>query len=301
MPNGFDNPYVDEQTGFFDIMTSDWGSLAELGQNWMPGGEYWGGQGTYGDIQYDEVTGEPEKPWWILSDYWDPSEIGLDIGFDVPFYSYSGLSDPIMAGLQNVFSFPGTEGEWSDSMFADEFADIAQTLAHWQEYLNEGGGGYGFDYLNPMATPNLTGEGLDVNILGYDPESGSIGDTLLESGQLTSALPLVNVFDEQSLASWFDVAPGTIRALTPEQIAKTASAYYDPYVEKKREGFIEKKGKKLGEATTGGFAGSGGREAGLSAAEELYGDLFTNLLSQIEKMKAEEEDDILEQIYSWTV
>ena len=83
MPNGFDNPYVDEQTGFFDIMTSDWGSLAELGQNWMPGGEYWGGQGTYGDIQYDEVTGEPEKPWWILSDYWDPSEIGQAIGFDV--------------------------------------------------------------------------------------------------------------------------------------------------------------------------------------------------------------------------
>ena len=298
MPNGIDNPYLDEQTGFFDIIDPNWGSLAQLGLGWMPGAGYVGGGqgGNYASLMTDS-EGNYIQPGWVDPAYWDPSEIGQAIGFDVPIYSYSGLSEPIMAGLQNVFAFPGTEDGWENSIFAEQFGDVADTLAQWQEFL---GSGYNWPALNEIATPELTGEGLDVNILGYDPESGSIGDTLLESGEITTALPFVNVFDEQSLASFFDVAPGTLRALTPEQLAKTTTAYYDPYIEKKGEDFVAKKGEKLAKAGTGGFAGSGARASGLSGAEQMYGDLYTNLFSQIEKMKAEQEDDILEQIYGWT-
>ena len=82
-------------------------------------------------------------------------------------------------------------------------------------------------------------------------------------------------------------------------IEKTESQYYDPYEAAERESLIESKAKKAGKETTGGFAGSAGREAGLSALDRLYRGGYADLIAAIQKMQGEATGSVLDTIYGW--
>lgn len=122
---------------------------------------------------------------------------------------------------------------------------------------------------------------------------------------IDTALGLTDIFDPESLAVTLsqvgdaDITAAEVKALTPEMIDKTTSAYYLPYEEAERASLVERKGKALSGASTGGFAGSAGRQAGLSGAERLYQGGYGDLLADIEKMKAQSTEDVLDTIYGW--
>ena len=82
-------------------------------------------------------------------------------------------------------------------------------------------------------------------------------------------------------------------------IAKTTSEYYSPYEESERQSLVEKLGAAIGKAQTGGFAGSGARQSGLSGAERLYRGGYGDILSDIMKMRAKATGDVLDTIYGY--
>ena len=144
----------------------------------------------------------------------------------------------------------------------------------------------------------------------FDPTIESISDW--DYGDMSSALGFTDIFDPESLATTltqiagFDqdsdigaIRPGEVKALTPEMIKKTTSQYYNPYEEAQRESLVEKLGKARGGVSTGGFAGSGARTAGLSGAERLYRGGYEDILGDIMKMRAGATEDVLDTIYGW--
>lgn len=84
---------------------------------------------------------------------------------------------------------------------------------------------------------------------------------------MESLLGLTDVFDPESLARTLTtlaevdldtpIRAAEVKALSPEAIKKTESAYYEPYEETQRESLVEKVGQARGKVQTGGFAGSG--------------------------------------------
>jgi hypothetical protein len=128
---------------------------------------------------------------------------------------------------------------------------------------------------------------------------------------MESGLPFINVFDPESLAaglsSVLGLTPGSagairaaeVKALTPEMIEKTTSEYYSPYEESERESLVEKLGTAMSKAQTGGFAGSGARQSGLSGAERLYRGGYGDILSDIMKMRGQATGDVLDTIYGY--
>ena len=195
---------------------------------------------------------------------------------EIPYYSYQGISPDIMQTLTGVF------GEYNP-----EFSGLDVWGTEGNEALQ--------DYLESEL--GLTG----TSAANYN---------LIDAGEFNLDSPLagVNIFDPESIANalsevgGLDATPfkaGEIQALTPEMLEKTTSVYYNPYEEAERASLIEKRGKNIAGAETGGFAGSGGRRAGLSAADRMYSSGYGDLLSDIMKMKAGAQEDVFDTIYGW--
>ena len=171
---------------------------------------------------------------------------------------------------------------------------------------------YGYQGISPEIIQALQGVfdfGGTVDFR-QTPGEGALGLSYLQDAYgISDALGLTDIFDSESLANALSqiggllgpaaLKPSEIQALTPEMLEKTTSAYYNPYEEAKRETLVEKLGKNIAGAQTGGFAGSGARQSGLSAAERMYGSGYGDLLSDIMKMKAGAQEDVLDSIYGW--
>ncbi len=166
-------------------------------------------------------------------------------------------------------------------------SDPALTSFPWHE---QGSDEWYQTLFDIFATPTIEG---DIGGLVF-------GDTF------ESALPFTNVFDPESIANTLSQlgAPASltaaeIKALTPEMIEKTTSAYYEPYEETQRDKLVSKLGEARGKVQTGGFAGSGARTAGLSGAEKLYRGGYENVLADILKMRGKETENVLDTIFGW--
>jgi len=157
--------------------------------------------------------------------------------------------------------------------------------------------------------PSDIAQFVDVSYTGpgqYQQTGGLnlFGANIFDSESLASALSElagVSVYDpdasdEENLGA---IRPGEVKALTPDMIEKTEGQYYEPLEEAKRADLVEQKVKSLGGASTGGFAGSAGRQSGLSGAERLYRGGYEDLIGQIEGMKASATEDVLDTIYGW--
>ena len=202
--------------------------------------------------------------------------------YGTPYFSYQGISPEIFGALQNVFNLG--EGEEVD-------VDISEILG--SEGLE--------DNLFPFVTEQVFGSESDApltyenfaTLLNY---AGDIKPQLLDT---------VNVFDPESIATTLsEISNGNIqaeeiKALTPEQLEKTTAEYYDPLEDTQRQSLVERLAKATGQAATGGFAGSGARQAGLSGAERLYRGGYQDLLSDIMKMRAGATEDVLDTIYGY--
>jgi hypothetical protein len=219
------------------------------------------------------------------------------------------MSPEIMQALGNVFTV-GEEG-FNPQMFGEDFI-TSQIL----EQI-EGAGGY--EELLPDAIWEVpegespignqyTGGYFDPS--QFDPTL-EIGDW--DYGDVGGALGFTDIFDPESLAATLSqlagftgeggdgepIRAGEVKALTPEMIEKTTSEYYTPYEESERASLVDKLGQAQGKVTTGGFAGSGGRQAGLSGAERLYRGGYENLLGDIMKMRGQASGDVMDTIYGW--
>jgi hypothetical protein len=203
------------------------------------------------------------------------------------------------------------------------------TLAAAQDMYSGEGGGPGWSDFEEIFYQNLAeggfeGEMIDTDGDGvvdtWDRGSGNqygspwqygfgTGDIYEQFGsQGGEGIMGVNVFDPESLAATLSqlggmegeqIRPGEVKALTPEMIEKTESAYYAPYEETGRESLIEKLGKTTRGVSTGGFAGSGARQSGLSGAEKLYRGGYQDILADIMKMRGSATEDVLDTIYGW--
>jgi len=223
--------------------------------------------------------------------------------FDVnlPMYQYQGISPEISQALQNVFTL-GSGETFNPLQFGEEFI-TSQILEQLPESI-EG---------------QLTSEDIDAtlaNLSGINPNIVGVPDDLsptlegiegLSFDSQTTPLQFTNIFDPESLAATLSqlsgtpdsIKPGEVKALTPEQLEKTTAEYYDPLEDAERQSLVERLAKATGQAATGGFAGSGARQAGLSGAERLYRGGYQDLLSDIMKMRAGATEDVLDTIYGY--
>ena len=235
-------------------------------------------------------------------------------------YTYQGMSPEIMSALGNVFNPEITSGvDWSaDTAISDWLSQLQ--AAPDTLYSNIGNA----DFWNQMATQ--TGQ-LPIDYMyqfGGGPSDIAQFVEVMGEGEFEQPEGLnlfgANIFDPESIAATLsqiadlnmDLVPGDadyetlgpiraaeVKALTPEMIEKTTGAYYSPYEETEREELVEKLGEATSRAGTGGFAGSGIRQSGLSGAERLYRGGYEDILSQIEKLKAQSTEDVLDTIYGW--
>lgn len=196
-------------------------------------------------------------------------------------YQYQGINDSIQGALTNVFG--GLPGYNLD----DEIASI-QNL-------------YEQDYADDFLELSELGALLQQDVIeGLDAGSDSG-----EAAYYGSGLAGVNIFDPESIAATLsqignkDIQAAEVKALTPEMIEKTTSEYYSPYEESERQSLVEKLGTAIGKAQTGGFAGSGARQSGLSGAERLYRGGYGDILSDIMKMRGQATGDVLDTIYGY--
>ena len=268
MPNGFNNPYITTTGGEeFDINALIQ-YLTDIG--WDPS------EGVY--------TTDP-----------DSATVGFNV--NLPTYGYQGMSPEIMQALGNVFTV-GDEG-FNPEMFGEDFI-----TSQIQEQL---GGLTEEDLPGWMSEMPGHMEGLGTGgSPSFDPTIESIGDW--DYGDMQSALGFTNIFDPESIAATLSqlggmeeaIRPGEVKALTPEMIEKTTSAYYDPYETAQRGTLVDKLSKQMGKVGTGGFAGSGGRQAGLSGAEKLYQGGYQDILGDIMKMRGGATENVLDTIYGWS-
>ena len=223
----------------------------------------------------------------------------ISIPISLGGYQYQGMSPEIMQALGNVFMPSGTE-----NFNVEEFAqgNISEQI---QNYLSSQG------LLYSGEAPSLDsdqywamGDEGWANQLFATPSS-------IEMNPIDSVLGFTNVFDPESLANTLSqlagidpntgdpIRPGEVKALTPEMIEKTTSEYYTPYEEAQRAELVEDLASARTGVSTGGFAGSAARQAGLSGAERLYRGGYEDILASILKARCSASTDVLDTIYGW--
>tara|TARA_R100000234_G_C4964019_1_gene163084 strand:+ start:49 stop:873 length:825 start_codon:yes stop_codon:yes gene_type:complete len=257
---------------------------------------------TQGDVPYDALV-----EYLIDFDLDNDDMISAITGTtNVPLYAggyqYQGMSPDIMSALGNVFTPSGTQDFNIQDFIQGNVGSQIQNYLASQDLLYSGFGpptGGGMDW--------YANDEIWQDQLFQIPSDVNINPNLDES-----VLAYTNVFDPESLANTLSqlagvdptddlaaIRAGEVKALTPEMIEKTEGQYYEPLEEAKRADLVEQKVKSLGGASTGGFAGSAGRQSGLSGAERLYRGGYEDLIAQIEGMKGQATEDVLDTIYGW--
>ena len=243
--------------------------------------------------------------------YSDPKDWNVDT------FNYQGMNPDVMGALSNImgqgnlgnylnFLAGGSHhSEFNRGGWANQWESVdrnAEILARWKD-------------------PVYTGEWTDLDGDGqYDAgeewnrwEGRNIfGGDFAHADLGMDALNLVNIFDPESIANMIamqhggsvgDVRAGSVQALTPEMLQKTQASYYDPLENIGREKLTGKLTDAVTKANLAtqkqGFAGSGMRDVEMSEADKLYRAGYGDLISQIEKLRADALDDVMERIYSW--
>ena len=218
------------------------------------------------------LSKEEKEGWGTTKQTWDYEDRELDT------YDYQGLSPDVMGGLSNVFG--GTLGDYGAKQFGNVHR-VAKDNTYWID---------DWESKKPLHQRS-TVDWDDKNI---------------------AALNLVNVFDPESIAANIalqhggvagDIRAGSVQALTPEMLQKTQASYYDPLENIGREKLTHTLSEAMMKTNLAtqrrGFAGSGERDVQMSEAERLYRSGYGDLISQIDKLRGDALDDVMERIYSW--
>ena len=190
-----------------------------------------------------------------------------------------------------------------------------QTITPQETFSEYGYQGFSPDIMSALQGVFDFGDLTDFHQLGgtspftVDAMTSPVGDYYDQWYGIDTGLGLTDIFDPASIAHTLSeiggfgdtpIRAGEIQALTPEMLEKTESKYYDPYESSGRVGLVEKLGKNIAGAQTGGFAGSVARQSGLSAAERMYSSGYGDLLSDIMKMRGSATEDVMDTIYGWS-
>ena len=252
--------------------------------------------------------------------------------FDLPYMQYTGIQDNILSALNNVLNFSG-QGPLNpfanavlsadtpihplgditfdaENIVYDEgdlYYDFEEGLPNQYNsigtwYNNDGELVQGPVWFSGGQWTNMDGLSIPTPLEYQNMELTSDVDF----SNIFSGLGSTNIFDEESLAATLSqisdgdtIKAAEVKALTPEMLEKTTSEYYDPYEQAERDKAIDTLGTRIGGVSTGGFAGSGGRQAGLSGAESLYRDDYKDIIADIQKLRGSATTDVLDTIYGW--
>lgn len=283
MSNGFNNPYATtDPISLEDLILTGQSQYVDVATRPYVGAEW---EWSYKDPEEFEYSVDSLglAPWY---EQWMMSKL------PGTRYDYSGLNAPITQAMSKVFG--------------DKKAGSVEIPGHI------------------TAVPDLVLEGiqelgdLEADYYAKNPAVGGWFTSTDKADPILSELGLkyeydpaafIDIFDPESIAKTLSEIKGlegdaaykgaTVEALTPEMLEKTESQYYTPYEEAGAVELVEELGKNIAGAETGGFAGSGGRKAGLSAAERMYSSGYGDILADIMKMKGKATEDVLDTIFSW--
>ena len=134
----------------------------------------------------------------------------------------------------------------------------------------------------------MTGEG-GVGDIGFHPFSG---ESILEN------LPEVGAKYRRGIST---ISPEQVKPLSMQDVRKTTTAYYNPYIEERRDPLIQSlTGKrKTAQALGGDFAGYGQRQEYEDVAEGSYLKGIEDVYSTVDTQKAAAMDDLYSTIASW--
>ena len=180
----------------------------------------------------------------------------------------SGVSEAIGLGSQAF-----TEG-FFDSSASDVITDLGygtgKNLLPSQYTSPESFGGIGFNPLSRESIlENLPGVGEKYREGEYEGNA----QNLLES----------------------------VKPLTMEQIRKTTTGFYNPYIEKEKQPLVDRliDKRKTAKALGGDFAGYGQREQYQDIAEGSFMSGVENIYSDVDEARASALDDLYGTIASW--
>ena len=193
---------------------------------------------------------------------------------------------------------PGTDTEWDYNFYqyGGMSDDIMGALA----------GAFQFQPNTEYAPWSTQDYAFNIGSEGYWDESDAMWNEA--SLNLGTALPFVDIFDPQSIASnlsdIYDIEGEPIRtaeiqALTPDMLAKTTSQYYNPYESAKREELIESRAMDIGKISPEGFAGSGIYSGELGEIKQQYSSGYGKILEDIMNLRGQATDDVMGVIGSW--
>tara|TARA_R100000458_G_C8248393_1_gene225809 strand:+ start:58 stop:966 length:909 start_codon:yes stop_codon:yes gene_type:complete len=294
MSNGINNPYMTQSDFNLEDLAYH-GTAQEILEKDQ--------QGDLGMGDYETVWGTPYGFEGTLADLNLTDEQRDYLLSILPGQGYNyNLASPIMDALGQVFTGGIDIGDFLSEQFIEEQTELGKDESGEMMYDTVYGTGLtdeqmtdiGLDEYSYLVDPNIWSE-------YYEDAMPTITDMQV------SAVPFVDIFDPESIASTLSEMKGQegavlasdVNALTTDMIDKTESQYYQPYEFAEREDLVNKLAKAQGKVSTGGFAGSGGRMAGMTAADRLYRGGYEELLGAINKMKAQSLDDVMQTVYGW--
>tara|TARA_R100001594_G_scaffold65677_1_gene99905 strand:+ start:171 stop:998 length:828 start_codon:yes stop_codon:yes gene_type:complete len=271
MANGFQNPYITETE--FDPRIDTTLSV----QSWVENPKYTGD--PYGD----------ELPMKTYTRDVDLDVALSDLGYTgIKGYEYSGLGDQTMRALEDVFG---------GGVSAFDYIDPTQGL-YTGTSSEAGDAAAQFDLVRSMAD-YLIDEGEHSGYRHYGGYGVGVMPTDVESLKFESALPMVNIFDQASIAKALGVDASEVRALDAKMFDKMGSEHYEPLVENVREGATLDLAKALAPDVTGGFAGSSAVASRDAQARRAYDKEMRTILGEILKSRAKASQDVSSRIYDW--
>ena len=294
----FDNPYVSSGSNNFTLPV-----------------EYLTGWTTeeLDTGHYMDTPGSFHGPW-VWDEHFTPTGGTANIEIETPGYSYHGMGNEIMQALSNTFTMG--QGEtfepalWGENNIEQQIMDYFYNQGITLDTSGTASTGLYNSYLQGDSEDTIEDNPF-INLYGNPTDAGNQGYyyTPFEYNPSSEMLDYVNIFDPQSIATMLSqmeglsgegaIRPEEIQALTQDQVAKTTSSYYNPYEQAKAQGLTEKLEKDRMKVGSGGFAGSGARQSGLSGAERLYKSGYADVLAQIDQMQGQSLDSVLETIMSW--
>jgi len=188
---------------------------------------------------------------------------------DLDFGEQMGFAEEL-TGISGMTSYPIIAGVFSPALNAFDASGYGGPVAPSQITSPESFGGIGF---NPLSRESILENLPDVGKKYREDTYEGNAENLLES----------------------------VKPLTMEQIRKTTTGFYNPYIEKEKKPLVDRliDKRKTATALGGDFAGYGQREQYQDIAEGSFMSGVENIYSDVDAARASALDDLYGTIESW--
>ena len=162
-------------------------------------------------------------------------------------------------------------------------------------------GGVG-NYLNQGAAETSQELSESLSSISSPTSFGGIGFNPLSRESILENLPNVGEkYREDLYEGNAENLLESVKPLTMEQIRKTTTGFYNPYIEKEKKPLVDRliDKRKTAKALGGDFAGYGQREQYQDIAEGSFMSGVENIYSDVDVARASALDDLYGTIASW--